>query len=73
VDRDVDTVVVDHCTVVAALMQATSLPFIVAATAIGAELGLMSPEESAALIAAGLMSVLAFPLAGLAILRGDRR
>jgi Kef-type K+ transport system membrane component KefB len=65
-------VIGDRRTVVAALMQATSLPFIVAATAIGTELGLMSPEESAALIAAGLMSVLAFPLAGLAILRSDR-
>jgi Kef-type K+ transport system membrane component KefB len=54
---------------VAGLMQATSLPFIVAATAIGMELGLLSGAEGAALVAAGLMSVLLFPLAGLTLLR----
>jgi hypothetical protein len=51
-------------------MQATSLPFIVAATAIGAELGLIGAAESAALIGAGLLSVLLFPLIGLVLLRG---
>src|SRR5204862_248692 len=55
----------DRRTVVAALFQSTSLPFIVAATAIGRELGLLGGAESAALIAAGLLSVLIFPLAGL--------
>src|SRR5918992_2146806 len=54
---------------VAGLMQATSLPFIVAATAIGMELGLLSGAEGAALVAAGLMSVLLFPLVGLTLLR----
>jgi Kef-type K+ transport system membrane component KefB len=54
---------------VAGLMQATSLPFIVAATAIGMELGLLSGAEGAALVAAGLMSVLIFPLVGLTLLR----
>jgi Kef-type K+ transport system membrane component KefB len=54
---------------VAGLMQATSLPFIVAATAIGLELGLIDPAESAALIGAGLLSVLIFPVTGLALLR----
>jgi Kef-type K+ transport system membrane component KefB len=54
---------------VAGLMQATSLPFIVAATAIGAELGLIGAAESAALIGAGLLSVLLFPLIGLVLLR----
>jgi Kef-type K+ transport system membrane component KefB len=54
---------------VAGLMQATSLPFIVAATTIGVELGLMDAAESAALIGAGLLSVLLFPIAGLALLR----
>ena len=58
-------------TVVAGLFQATSLPFIVAATAIGRNLGLIDAAESAALIAAGLLSVLIFPLAGLTLLRGD--
>jgi Kef-type K+ transport system membrane component KefB len=54
---------------VAALMQATSLPFIVAATAIGLELGLVDAAESAALIGAGLLSVLVFPLLGVTLLR----
>jgi Kef-type K+ transport system membrane component KefB len=56
-------------TVIAGLMQATSLPFIVAATAIGLELGLLDAAESAALIGAGLLSVLIFPLLGLTLLR----
>ena len=55
---------------IAGLMQSTSLPFIVAATAIGAELGLIGPAESAALVGAGLFSVLLFPLIGLVLLRG---
>jgi Kef-type K+ transport system membrane component KefB len=58
---------------VAALFQATSLPFIVAATAIGLELGLLDGAQSSALIAAGLLSVLLFPLAGLTVLTGGRR
>ena len=54
---------------IAGLLQATSLPFIVAAAAIGVELRLLSGAESAALIAAGLLSVLLFPVTGLALLR----
>jgi Kef-type K+ transport system membrane component KefB len=57
-------------TLVAGILQATSLPFIVAATAIGLELGLIDAAESAALIGAGLLSVLLFPLLGLTLLRG---
>ena len=53
-------------------MQATSLPFIVAATAIGQDLGILSAAEGAALIGAGLLSVLIFPLVGLALLREPR-
>ena len=56
-------------TVVAGLMQATSLPFLVAATAIGRELGLVGAGEAAALVGAGLLSVLIFPAAGLALLQ----
>ena len=56
---------------IAGLMQATSLPFIVAATAIGADLGLIDAAESAALIGAGLLSVLLFPLSGLVLLRRE--
>jgi Kef-type K+ transport system membrane component KefB len=59
-------------TAIAGLMQATSLPFIVAATAIGLELGLVDAAESAALIGAGLLSVLIFPLLGLTLLRGGK-
>jgi Kef-type K+ transport system membrane component KefB len=57
-------------TLVAGILQSTSLPFIVAASAIGLELGLIGAAESAALIGAGLLSVLAFPVLGLALLRG---
>jgi Kef-type K+ transport system membrane component KefB len=56
---------------VAGILQATSLPFIVASAAIGIELGLMDAAEGAALIGAGLLSVLIFPLLGLSLLRGS--
>jgi Kef-type K+ transport system membrane component KefB len=56
-------------TAIAGIMQATSLPFIVAATAIGMALGLIDAAASAALIGAGLLSVLLFPLTGLVLLR----
>ena len=56
-------------TAIAGILQATSLPFIVAATAIGMDLGLIAAAASAALIGAGLLSVLLFPLAGLLLLR----
>jgi Kef-type K+ transport system membrane component KefB len=64
--------------VAAALMQATSLPFIVAATAIGLDLRLMDAAEGAALIGAGLLSVVVFPATALGLLRpaaapGDAR
>ncbi|MGH2976072.1 MAG: cation:proton antiporter, partial [Solirubrobacterales bacterium] len=58
-------------TVVAGLMQATSLPFIVAAIAIGQDLNLLTAAEGAALIGAGLLSVLLFPIIGLTLLRQD--
>ncbi|MEA2425724.1 MAG: hypothetical protein QOH13_2134 [Thermoleophilaceae bacterium] len=56
-------------TLVAGVLQATSLPFIVAASTIGVEMGLMGSAESSALIAAGLLSVLIFPLTGVTLLR----
>jgi Kef-type K+ transport system membrane component KefB len=60
-------------TLVAGLLQATSLPFIVAASMIGVELGVISQATSAALIGAGLLSVLIFPLVAATILgRGAR-
>src|SRR4051794_11122195 len=54
---------------IAGLLQSTSLPFIVAATAIGLDLGVIDAATSAALIAAGLLSVVIFPATGLALLR----
>lgn len=61
-------------TAVAAVMQATSLPFIVAASAIGVELGELDEATAAALIAAGLLSVLVFPASALSILRrGEKK
>jgi Kef-type K+ transport system membrane component KefB len=61
--------------VVAGLLQATTLPFVVAATQIGTELGVISAANAAALVAAALLSVLAFPIAALSALRraGDER
>jgi Kef-type K+ transport system membrane component KefB len=53
----------------AGLLQATSLGFFVVAGQIGMELGLITKATGAALIAAGLLSVLIFPAAALALLR----
>jgi hypothetical protein len=55
--------------VVAGVLQATSLPFIVAATTIGVDMHLMGSAEQSALIAAGLLSVLVFPITGLTLLK----
>jgi Kef-type K+ transport system membrane component KefB len=57
----------------AALLQATSLPFIVATTGIGMELGILTPATGAALVVAGLLSVVLFPLGALTLLRSDKR
>jgi Kef-type K+ transport system membrane component KefB len=54
-----------------ALFAATGLPLIVAITQIGLSTGVMRPENAAALVGAGLLSVLAFPLLGTLI--GERR
>jgi Kef-type K+ transport system membrane component KefB len=54
----------------AGLLQATSLSFLVVAGQIGVQLDLIRPAASAALIAAGLLSVLLFPLTALTLLRG---
>ncbi|HEU0288715.1 MAG TPA: cation:proton antiporter, partial [Nocardioidaceae bacterium] len=54
----------------AAQLQATSLPFIVAATQIGMDLGELSAVNGTALVMAGLLSVLAFPPIALGIMRG---
>jgi Kef-type K+ transport system membrane component KefB len=57
--------------VAAALLQATSLPFIVVASQIGLDLGLLRQATGAAMVTAGLFSVLAFPLGALTLLRGE--
>jgi Kef-type K+ transport system membrane component KefB len=53
----------------AGVMQSTTLPFIVAATAIGRAIGVITAANQAALIAAGLVSVVIFPAVGLALLK----
>ena len=60
-----------------ALLQATSLSFIVVATQIGVELGELKPINAASLVAAGMLSVLFFPAIALKLLdrtvpRSDR-
>ncbi|MEA2685689.1 MAG: hypothetical protein QOE93_884 [Actinomycetota bacterium] len=55
----------------AGLLQATSLPFLVTATEIGVALGKITPVTGAALVSAGLLSVVIFPLAALTLLRED--
>jgi len=55
--------------VAAALLQATSLGFFVVAGQIGMDLELISEATGAALVAAGLLSVLLFPLGALTLLR----
>ena len=58
--------------VIAGILQSTSLPFIVAATQIGIQLGVVSRASAAALVAAGLLSVVISPALGLVLLRRDR-
>lgn len=55
-------------TLAVALLQATSLPFLLAAAAVGEEMGLLDPAVGAGLVAAGLVSVLVFPAVALALL-----
>jgi Kef-type K+ transport system membrane component KefB len=62
----------DRGSLAAGLLQATSLPFIVAATGIGTDLGIVSPAVGAAMVVAGLLSVVMFPLGALTILRGGK-
>jgi Kef-type K+ transport system membrane component KefB len=55
--------------VIAGILQATSLPFIVAATQIGVQLGVVTRASAAGLVAAGLLSVIISPALGLSLLR----
>ncbi|WP_106816495.1 cation:proton antiporter [Microbacterium timonense] len=54
-----------------ALLGATGLPIIVAVTGIGVDEGILSTTQQTVLVAAGMLSVLLFPLIGMA-LRGER-
>ncbi len=58
--------------VVAGLLQATSLSFIVAASQIGLELHVITTATGAALVAAGLLSVLISPIVALTLLRQSK-
>jgi Kef-type K+ transport system membrane component KefB len=60
-------------TAAAALLQATSLSFLVVAGQIGVQLDLIRPATYAALVAAGLLSVVLFPVTALTLLRGASR
>ena len=55
--------------VVAGLLQATSLPFIVATTTIGIDLHELTRPNASALVAAGLLSVVIFPAVAVGLLR----
>ena len=55
--------------VAAGFFQATNLTFITAATATGMRLGKISATDASALVTAGMLSVVLFPLCGTAIMR----
>jgi Kef-type K+ transport system membrane component KefB len=58
--------------VAAGLLQATSLPFLVTAAQIGTVTGRLSDVDAAALVCAGLLSVLVFPAVALGVLGRPR-
>lgn len=55
-----------------AILQATALPIVVVITEIGLETERMLPENATALVAAGMLSVLVFPLTAFKVLEGGR-
>jgi len=59
--------------IAAGLLQATSLSFLVVAGQIGVDLDLVRPVVYAALVAAGLLSVVLFPATALALLRSEEK
>jgi Kef-type K+ transport system membrane component KefB len=54
------------------LFSATGLPLIVAVAAIGVDEGVLAPATEAALVGAGMLSVLIFPIIALGLLPADR-
>ena len=59
--------------VAAGLFRTTSLTFIVAATTIGLQMHAISPANAAALVTAGLLSVIIFPIISLQLLRSNAK
>jgi Kef-type K+ transport system membrane component KefB len=59
-------------TVIAGVLQATSLTFVVTATQIGLQLGVVTQSTAAGLVAAGLLSVVISPASGLVLLRREQ-
>src|ERR1700760_2965894 len=57
--------------VIAGILQSTSLPFIVAAAQIALQLGVVGRASAAGLVAAGLLSVVISPALGLVLLRRE--
>ena len=57
--------------VIAGLLQATSLPYIVTATMIGVEIGALTAGVAAAFVGAGLLSALIFPVVALTLAGHD--
>jgi hypothetical protein len=62
----------DRNSMAAGLLQATSLPFLVAATGIGMELSIQSPAVGATMMVAGLLSVVMFARGAVTNLRGGK-
>jgi Kef-type K+ transport system membrane component KefB len=61
-----------RATLAAALLQATSLPFIVTAAMIGVEIGALTAATGSAFVAAGLLSAVLFPVISVSLLRPMR-
>jgi len=55
------------------LLTATALPLLVALAEIGLELGTMLPENAAALVGAGVLSVIVFPAVAVSLARSGAR
>jgi hypothetical protein len=55
------------------LLTATALPLLVALAHIGLESGTMLPENAAALVGAGVLSVMVFPAVAVSLGRSDER
>ncbi len=58
---------------IAGVLQATSLTFVVTATQIGLQLGVVTQATAAGLVAAGLLSVVISPALALVLLRREEQ